>query len=315
MLSRNDDPARPAAFAALPQPLRTLDFVMRDGAVIRVRQHGNPTGPRLLLSHGNGFAIDGYFPFWRLFLERFEVLVYDQRNHGQNPRHRAEAHGFASFADDLGRLLEDLPVALGPKPTTGLFHSVSAIASIVHALERGWRYAALVLFDPPLAPPSGHDLSPASRAEETELSRRAARRRQRFDNPEELAEKFRRASGTRPWVAGASEIMARAVLRRCAGTGGFELACPPAWEAQVFAENRGLDLTPHLAALGRPMLFLCADPEAPGASVPALVNRAMARAHGYPYRILPGAGHMLQLEQPDNCARIVCEFLAQHGVA
>ena len=40
---------------------------MGDGATIRVRMHGNPDGPRIILGNGNGFAADGYFPFWSLF--------------------------------------------------------------------------------------------------------------------------------------------------------------------------------------------------------------------------------------------------------
>ena len=38
---------------------------MDDGAPIRVVRHGNPSGPRVVLGHGNGFASDSYFPFWR----------------------------------------------------------------------------------------------------------------------------------------------------------------------------------------------------------------------------------------------------------
>ena len=48
----------------VPEPRLAFDLTMADGAVIRVRRHGNPDGPRLVLSHGNGFAIDGYLPFW-----------------------------------------------------------------------------------------------------------------------------------------------------------------------------------------------------------------------------------------------------------
>ena len=33
-----------------------------------LRRLGDPAKPRLALSHGNGLAIDGYWPFWRLLL-------------------------------------------------------------------------------------------------------------------------------------------------------------------------------------------------------------------------------------------------------
>lgn len=296
---------------APPEPLASFDLSMHDGAVIRVRQHGNPTGPRLLLSHGNGFAIDGYLAFWRHFLGNFEVLVFDQRNHGRNPRHDPAAHHFDNFVEDLDRLLREIPKRLGPKPTAGVFHSLSAIASLKHAGERGWPWAALVLFDPPLSPPPDHSLAPEARAAEKLLSERAARRQERFEDPEELAEKFRRADPS--WPASACRAMAHAVLRRCEDGTAWELACPRECEARVFAENRGLNLCPRLGELPGPVLFLCADPEAPGARMPARINRAMAERYGYPYRALPGTGHLLQLEAPDRCARYVEEFLAKHG--
>ena len=49
-----------------------------------MRRHGNPDGVRLLVTHGNGFAADAYYPYWRHLLSEFDVLVFDFRNHGQN---------------------------------------------------------------------------------------------------------------------------------------------------------------------------------------------------------------------------------------
>ena len=45
-------------------PVQTVDISMDDGAIIRLRRHSEGK-QRLLLSHGNGFAIDAYYPFWR----------------------------------------------------------------------------------------------------------------------------------------------------------------------------------------------------------------------------------------------------------
>ena len=36
---------------------------MHDGATTIIRRHGNPAGPRLVLSHGCGFATDLYYPY------------------------------------------------------------------------------------------------------------------------------------------------------------------------------------------------------------------------------------------------------------
>ena len=47
---------------------------MDDGVPIMLRRHGNPSGPRLVLSHGTGLAIDVYYPFWSLLADRFDFL-------------------------------------------------------------------------------------------------------------------------------------------------------------------------------------------------------------------------------------------------
>ena len=77
---------------------------MEDGAIIRVRRHGVGDAPRLVLSHGNGLAIDGYFSFWGRLLDRYDVIVYDFRNHGQNPPHHPAGHHWKRFIQDDERI-------------------------------------------------------------------------------------------------------------------------------------------------------------------------------------------------------------------
>jgi len=55
----------------------TFVVPLEDGAKIHLRRHGNPEGARILLSHGNGFAIDAYFPYWQHLLANFDLLVFD----------------------------------------------------------------------------------------------------------------------------------------------------------------------------------------------------------------------------------------------
>jgi hypothetical protein len=40
----------------IPDPREQFDLTMGDGAVIRVRLHGNPNGARMFLGNGNGFS-------------------------------------------------------------------------------------------------------------------------------------------------------------------------------------------------------------------------------------------------------------------
>ena len=123
---------------------------MDDDTVIVLRRHGNPAGPRLVLSHGNGLAIDLYYPFWSLLADDFDLIVYDLRNHGWNPVGRPESHNVARFVSDHDRVLKAIDHHYGNKPKIGVFHSVSALTSLL-SLNLGSEFAARVLFDPPCA--------------------------------------------------------------------------------------------------------------------------------------------------------------------
>jgi hypothetical protein len=80
----------PARFV-VPPPAASADILMSDGAPIRLRRYG--AGPvRLMLSHGNGLAINAYLPFWEPLAESFELVAFDIRNHGENPPHDPHQH-------------------------------------------------------------------------------------------------------------------------------------------------------------------------------------------------------------------------------
>ena len=74
---------------------------MDDGAIIRIRRHGNPDGLRIVLSHGNGFAAEAYYPFWCKLLDECDVVLFDFRNYGQKPFHSADAHQYGGLVADL----------------------------------------------------------------------------------------------------------------------------------------------------------------------------------------------------------------------
>ena len=44
----------------VPDPISIHEVTVDGKTVIRLRRHGNPQGPRLIMCHGNGLAIDLY---------------------------------------------------------------------------------------------------------------------------------------------------------------------------------------------------------------------------------------------------------------
>jgi pimeloyl-ACP methyl ester carboxylesterase len=290
---------------------------MGDEAIIVVRRYARPDAPRLFVSNGNGFAIDGYYPFWGPLRERFEIVAFDMRNHGRNPLAASgrDGHTYAQMALDLERVVRMAAARFGPRPSVGVFHSMSARSAMKHALEIGFPWRALVLFDPPNVPPPGHRCYAAMDAFERRLADWALRRPARFAQPADLARQYADTRAHRTWVAGAHELMARAVLRPPSGADdGWTLACPPELEASIYLQAMTLNLWPAAAAYGGPVKLIAADPDAPGAPAPAFANRALAEEGGYVYEAVPGTGHLLQIQEPEACRRAMLRFLDDVGV-
>jgi pimeloyl-ACP methyl ester carboxylesterase len=296
--------------AHVPPPDATLDLVMGDGAVVRVRRYARAGAVRLFVANGNGFASDGYYPFWGPLAAQFELVVFDARNHGWNPPAASgrDGHTYAQMTLDLARIVREVTGRFGARRSVGAFHSMSARAAMKHAVELGFPWEALVLFDPPSVPPPGHPLHDTMDAFERRLADWAMGRPDHFDDPAELAAQYAATRAHATWVAGAHALMARAVLRRDPA-GGWTLACPRELEASIYLQAMTLNLWPPAAACGGPVALIAADPEARGAPGPAFANRALAEEGGYDYAAIPGTGHLLQIQKPEECRQAMLRFL------
>jgi pimeloyl-ACP methyl ester carboxylesterase len=295
----------------IPAPLVTRDVIAADGTIFRVRRHGNPRGPRLIVSHGNGFATDGYVGFWGRFLDDFEVIAFDARNHGQNMLAEPRNHDYAHMARDLEFVRAATEAEFGRKPTAGIFHSMSAQAAMLASRGSGWRFDALILFDPPNNPAEGHPIRPAMLAYLERLTVWADGRRDHFDDPSELARDYAATRAGRHWVAGSHREVAEAVLRRTER--GWELRCPRTLEASMYEQGITLDLWPKASEFDGPLKLIGADPERERPDPTALSNQALALEGGFDYLAIPDTGHLAQLEKPAACAEVVQEFLLDLG--
>ena len=296
----------------VPSPNATAHIALSDGSAIIVRRHGNPDGPRLYFSHGNGFAADAYFPFWRELLSGFDIVLFDFRNHGWNERSDPARHRYAQMVHDLDAVVTQAEAAFGDKPAVGVFHSMSARTAMKHAVELGWRWRALVLFDPPNVPPASHPLYPAMEIFEQRLVAWAGMRRELFADPSELAAEYHRSRTSSAWVSGAQELMAQSVLRKDAD--GWRLVCAPALEAAIYGEATTLNLWPMASQFGGPTKLIGADPQMKGGPATGPANRALGLENGFDYVSVPGTGHLLQIERPEQCLAEMLGFLRQNDI-
>ncbi len=287
---------------------------MDDGAEIQIRRGGNPDGVRLFITNGNGFAIDGYRVFWEPLFDRFDVVLFDMRNHGRNAPTGGDGHNYRQFARDVGTIFHGVDKRLGHKKSVGVFHSMSGRSAMKHAIEIEWVWDALALFDPPNVPPRGHEQYESMRVFELKLLEWATQRQETFASVEELRAIFDANRAQSRWLPEARADMANAILRSN-GKGGFELSCPREYEAAIYLQALMLDLWPAASAYRGPVKLIGADPNIKGATATAAANRALGLEGGYDYEAVPETGHLLQIERPDACREALLSFLQKLNLA
>lgn len=298
----------------VPSPNRVVELTMSDGANIRLRQHGRPGRSRLAFSHGNGLAIDAYLPFWLPLADEFELVVFDVRNHGENQLHDPAAHNWDRISQDMGEIFDGIQVHFGKAPTTGVFHSLSAVATLISELDSGPRWSALALFDPPIFPRPGHPLEADQRNDMEIMTRRAEKRPWQYETLEQLSRQLARQPAFKRWIPGTSLLLAQSTLRE-GKDGQWVLRNPRELEASIYAHNIDPNLWPQMDLLQQPIIIIGADPACMDASPPARICRAIHEELGIDYAMIPDTTHFLQIERPAACRSALMEFLTRHGLA
>ena len=288
----------------VPEPLATVEIPLGSGLVTTVRRHGNPDGRRILVSHGNGLAADAYFPFWSLLLRDHDVVVYDLRNHGLNPLGDLGCHHMPMMVWDNLRVVRAIDRHFGPKPKVGIYHSVSAAIAVFQAVEES-SFAGLVLFDPPVCPPGLPDARErAIRLTGARMAERAAARQGAFGHWEDLAETYKNSPVFELVRHDDIDLLAKTTLRRCEA--GFELCCPPAYEAKLFEHMYKWALAIDIFTFDFPLKVIGGDPLAKFSFLPTV---SLEEIELLDYDFVPDTTHLLQLEQPAVCAELAIEFL------
>ncbi len=282
---------------------------MDEDTVIVLRRHGNPDGARLVLSHGNGLAIDLYYPFWSLLADEFDIVVHDLRNHGWNRVSALEGHNMPALASDHDLILEAVASHYGEKPAVGVFHSVAALAALLSP-AKGRDYAGLVLFDPPLCK-AGRDYFDFD-AVATSTAAQARRRTEHFASRRQFMEVLAIVPMYRQALPGTLSLVADATLRRRADDEGYELRCPREYEAQIIEYASVFAVTINFDSFHCPIKVIGADPTLPYSYLPSM---DLSHIMSVDYDFVPDATHLLQLEKPDECVASMRGFFREISFA
>ena len=291
----------------IPEADAVHDVRAADGYLIAVRRYGNPDGPRLVMSHGNGFAVDAYWPFWSRFLQDFDVFVHDIRSHGRNPVGDLEVHTIPMIAEDFTCVARNIDRRFGARPKVGVFHSLSALAVLHAPIVRD--YAALVLFDPPILLP-GREMGELERVGFV-IGRATRRRRERFETPEDYAAYLSARDAFTGIGAGGLDLLARTTLRRIGNGAGYRLSCPRDHEARMWDSLYPFARMVDYGTIDCPIKVIGSDPTMPNSFVPSTRVPELLRLD---YDFVPETTHLLQLENPEACAAFTLDYLSMQGL-
>ena len=291
----------------LPAPLELLEVAVDESTTVTLRRHGNADGPRLVLSHGSGLAIDLYYPFWSLLADQFDLLVYDFRNHGWNPVGDRRSHNLPAFVSDNKRIFRAIDDHFGNKPRIGVFHSISALTALLQHSNSG--FSALVLFDPPLCKPGFSAASLDSHSER--LAKFIRQRASKFESRTQFAKLLRYAPQFDHVLPGVMDLVSQTTLRDCSSGTGYELCCPPEYEAQAIEHIYAWAVLVEFEKISCPIKVIGADPTLPYSFLPTTTLDEVARLD---YDFVPESTHLLQLEQPEVCVAMMLRFLERIGL-
>ncbi|MBT6275942.1 MAG: alpha/beta hydrolase [Chromatiales bacterium] len=279
---------------------------MSDGAQIRVRRSGNPEGPRVLLSHGNGFAADAFGALRRALEPFAEVVPMDLRNHGHNPTHDFAAHNCDRLATDLEEVLSALATRHGAKPVHILCHSVSGIGALRLAIGESNQLASMVLMEPPCQPPEGHPLYDSHLQAQEALGARTLRRKATFADPNEFVSRIAGRPEFRLCVNGALDDLARAILRQ-ASDGHWGLGCPPEYESRIYVDNVDNGMFESLAQITTPTMIISGT----YSEQRLAFTQEMCKQGDFELLAMSGVTHLLPMERPALIARVARAFIDQ----
>ena len=292
----------------LPVPRATGDVALAGGEKTTLRRHGNPRGQRILLSHGNGLAADLYYPFWSRFLEDFDVILFDCRNHGWNSAGDQSYHNPQTFAKDLDVVVLEMERLFGAKPCVGVFHSLSALVSLLLP-SKGTAFEALILFDPPLVKPGMSQWEFDTHVDE--LVRMIRLRAIYFRTLDEFVEVVEYSPTFRGLDSQSRLLLAQTTLRRRPDGVGYDLRCPPAYEAQAAEFITAYAALADMDSMRCPLKVIGADPTVPDSYLPSFNAELVTKVD---YDFIPDVGHFVPLEAPAESHALSVEFLARQGI-
>ena len=284
---------------------KRLDLKSHDGYDLCVFEWPGE-GPAVFLAHATGF----HARCWDQVVARLpgrHCYAIDFRGHGRSAK-PAPPYAWRYFGEDVVAVAEQL----GIEGALGAGHSKGGHAVTFAAGHRPETFAGLLLLDPVIMTKEAYE---GFRLPEPGSEHFAARRRNEWSSPDEMYERFKDWEPFSRWDS--------AVLRDYCDYGllpegdGYVLACPPAIEADVYANAQGTNIYPEIARITAPVRILRGKPRVIG---PGEMARDMSASPTAPDLAshfknvtdypMPEATHFFPMENPGLVARHIEDMLS-----
>lgn len=267
------------------------------------------SGSPLFFAHANGYPPEAYGLLLTTLASRYHVRAIQFRPlwSGSHPEGLRDWH---PFVEDVLHWMKES----GEPQGIGVGHSLGAIATLAAALRRPELFHAVVLLDPVLFHQRllffwrlfqklglAHWVHP--------LIPGAKRRRRVFANKAEMFARYRQKATFARLSDPALQAYVDAMARPRAD-GQVDLAYLPEWEVAVYAHGP-LDLWRHLRELRPPLLIVRGEHS--DTFHPPAVRQVLARLPGAKIITVPNTGHLVPMEQPEEVARLIHDFLEDPG--
>jgi 3-oxoadipate enol-lactonase len=243
---------------------------------------GDPEGRPLVFANSLGTDLRVWDPVLRHLPRGLRVLRYDKRGHGLSDG-AAGQWRIEDLADDLAGLLD----ALGIRGATVCGLSVGGMIAQSLAVRRPDVVSALILCD---------TAAKIGTAELWDARIRAVREQGIASIADGILDRWftERFRTENPAIGLWRNMLVRTPAE------GYAATCAAIRDADLTEGTRGLRV-PTLALVG----------EADGSTPPELVRATAALIPGARFHVIPGAGHIPGVEQPEATARLITEFLEE----
>ena len=282
----------------MPQPLIEL--------------HGGPMAGCLHIMPANGFPPQTYLPMLR-WLGGYRCLSLPPRALWGDEQPPQDYRAWHADAADLLSGLE----RHGLSDVIAIGHSLGAVVSMLAVLAAPERFKALIMLDPVMLQQPLLDMMRAAwdlgAAEHNPLVAAALRRRHSFESREDAFQRFKDKRVFADWDEATLRLYVEHGLRK-GKDGGYELCWSRAWEAHYFATvyNGIWQDLPRLNEAAPTLMLRASYSE----TFP-LESYVMAQAllPDADFREMSGQGHLFPQAAPEQCARLISQWLDERQLS